>query len=138
MQWLYTSVANVCPECFICFFRRMLQVFIESCICFTHMLQMICLDVVYLLQRFSSVHVFFASVSDACFKCFICLQTYVANVHLDVSKVNRVLHMLQWHRWLANNGLPLDFGSYLAPSSRSTLQPVLFPPIPFLSSISLW
>jgi hypothetical protein len=33
----------------------------------------------------------FASALDVCFKCFICLQTYVANValHLDVSKVDR-------------------------------------------------
>jgi hypothetical protein len=35
----------------------------------------------------------FASVSDAYFKCFIYLQTYVASLHLDVSKVDRVLHL---------------------------------------------
>jgi hypothetical protein len=39
----------------------------------------------------------FASVSDVCFNCFICLQTYVANVYLDVSKVDRTY--LQWRRW---------------------------------------
>jgi hypothetical protein len=35
------------------------------------------LDVAYVLQWFSSV---FASVSDACFKCFISLQMYIACV----------------------------------------------------------
>jgi hypothetical protein len=50
--------------------------------------------------------VFFASVLDVCFKCFICLQKYVVNVYLDISKVDRVLHMLQWRQWLAGSGLP--------------------------------
>jgi hypothetical protein len=31
-------------------------------------------------NEFSSVLGIFASVSDVCFKCFICLQAYVANV----------------------------------------------------------
>ena len=45
------------------------------------MLQVFYLDVVYVLQWVSSVfQVFFASVSDACFKCFICLFLYVASV----------------------------------------------------------
>jgi hypothetical protein len=26
--------------------------------------------------------------------------------HVDVSKVDRVLHMLQWRQWLADAGLP--------------------------------
>jgi hypothetical protein len=43
-------------QCFICFFKCMLQVCLfVSCICFTHMLQMFYLDGVYMLQRFSSV-----------------------------------------------------------------------------------
>jgi hypothetical protein len=40
----------------------------------THMLQVFYLDVVYVLQWFSCV---FANVSDACFKCFVYLQTCV-------------------------------------------------------------
>ena len=45
------------------------------------MLQVFYLNVAYVLQWFSSVfQVFFATVSDACFKCFICLQPYVASV----------------------------------------------------------
>jgi hypothetical protein len=47
-------------------------------ICFTHMLQ-----VFYLLRMFPMVFEclsgVFISVSNACFKCFICLQTYVSN-----------------------------------------------------------
>jgi hypothetical protein len=34
--------------------------------------------------------------------------------HLDVSKVDRVLHMLQCRWWLSDSGLPQGFGSYLA------------------------
>jgi hypothetical protein len=32
----------------------------------------------------------FSSVSDACFKCFICLQIYVANVSSGCSKTDRM------------------------------------------------
>jgi hypothetical protein len=36
----------------------------------------------------------FTSVSDAYFKCFICLDTYMLQVlHLDVTKVNRLVHL---------------------------------------------
>jgi hypothetical protein len=36
----------------------------------------------------------FATVSDACFKCFMCLFFCMLQLlHLDVSKVDRVLHM---------------------------------------------
>jgi hypothetical protein len=64
----------------------MLQVCLfRCCICFTHMLQVFYMDVAYVLvlQCFSCV---FASVSDICFKCFICLQTYVVNVAFGCSK----------------------------------------------------
>jgi hypothetical protein len=98
-------------QIFHMFFRRMLQVCLfVCCICFIHMLRVFYPDVAYVLyiccecfirmlhmfsNGFSSV---FASISDACFKCFICLQTHIANVHLDVSKVDQVLHILQWHQ----------------------------------------
>jgi hypothetical protein len=42
------------------------------------------------LKCFSGV---FASVSDACFKCFICLLCMLQLLHLNVSKIDRVLHM---------------------------------------------
>jgi hypothetical protein len=58
----------------------MLQVCLYGCcICFTHMLQLFYLDVAYMLQWFSSVLLFLSGL-DTCFKCFICLQTYVASV----------------------------------------------------------
>jgi hypothetical protein len=40
---------------------------------------------------FKCFHVFFASVLNACFKCFVYLQKHVATFLLDVSKVDRVL-----------------------------------------------
>ena len=43
-----------------------------------------------LFKCFSRV---FADVSDTYFKCFIYLLLYVEVLHLDVSKVDRVLHM---------------------------------------------
>jgi hypothetical protein len=36
---------------------------------------------------------FFASVLDACFKCFICLQTILQVLYLDVSEVDRALYL---------------------------------------------
>jgi hypothetical protein len=57
----------------------MLQVCLSGyCICFTLIKQAFYLVVAYVLQLFFQV--FFACVSDTCFKCFICFQTYVANV----------------------------------------------------------
>jgi hypothetical protein len=50
------------------------------------MLHVFCND----FQVFSGV---FASVSDACFKCFICCLLYVQLLHLDVSNVDQVLYM---------------------------------------------
>jgi hypothetical protein len=71
-------VASFCSLYFIWFFIRMLQVCLsERCIRFIHMLQVFYRDVTYVLQCFFQV---FASVWEACFKCFICLYTYVANV----------------------------------------------------------
>ena len=62
LQWLYTYVASFCSQYFICFFRRMCKVFI------------------WMLQGFQVFSGVFAIISDACFKCFICLWTYVASV----------------------------------------------------------
>jgi hypothetical protein len=63
---LYTYVAKVCYQCFICVFLvDVVYVLSGCCVC---------------LQWFSSVFRVFSSVLEACFKCFICLQTYVASV----------------------------------------------------------
>jgi hypothetical protein len=90
------------------------------------MLQMFYLDIAYVLQKFSK-----------CFMCFLqVFQTYVSNIssvfrrilqmfHQDVSKVDRVLHMLQWCRWLSDSGLLQGFGSYLMPSSCGAPHPLL-------------
>jgi hypothetical protein len=91
LQWLYTYVAKLLFPMFHMFFRRILQVLFGCCICFTHMLQLFYLDVAYVLQWFSGV---FASVSDTCFKCFICLQTYVTSVVSGCFKSRSVLHPL--------------------------------------------
>jgi hypothetical protein len=53
---------------------------------FIWMLRMCC-------NGFQVFHMFFASISDACSKRFICLHTYVAVLYLDVSKVDMVLHL---------------------------------------------
>jgi hypothetical protein len=53
------------------FHTHVASVLFEYCVC---------------LQWFSSV---FTSVSDACFKCFIYLQTYIQGLHLDVLKVDQ-------------------------------------------------
>ena len=88
---LQTSVRNVSSI----FFRRMLQVCLFGCyICFTHatiVLSRCCICFPHIasvlsgccvcVAMVSSVScVFFANVSDACFKRFICLETYVVSV----------------------------------------------------------
>jgi hypothetical protein len=63
------------------FSRRMLQVCLSRCcICFTYMLQVFYMDVAYVCNGFQVFSYVFAIVSDTCFKCFICLQMYVASV----------------------------------------------------------
>jgi hypothetical protein len=99
LQWLYMYVISVCFKCFICFFIRILQVFLFGCcIYFTHMLQEFlsgCLHIFW--NVFSSVLSVFASVSYACFKCFICLQTHVANVSPGCFKSrSSVVHVAMW------------------------------------------
>jgi hypothetical protein len=74
-------VARFCSLCFICFSNVCCKCVYGCCIPFTHILQVFYLDAAYILQCFSSIfQVLFASVSEAHFKCFIYLQTYVANV----------------------------------------------------------
>jgi hypothetical protein len=82
-------VVHVCCKrlspMFHLFFKRMLQVCLFGC-CIqfypyvTSVLSGCCISV-------------FASVSDACFKCFICLFCMLQVLHLNVSKVDRVLYM---------------------------------------------
>jgi hypothetical protein len=53
------------------------------------MFQVFLMDFSYVVQWFQVFLSVFASVLDACFKCFICLQM----LHLDVLQVDRVLHL---------------------------------------------
>jgi hypothetical protein len=63
LQWLYIYIASFYSQCFICFFRRMLQVCLSGCcICFTHMLQVFYLDVVYVYNSFKCISGVFANV----------------------------------------------------------------------------
>jgi hypothetical protein len=82
-------VVHVCCKSlfpmFHLFFRRMLQVCLSGCyICFTYMLQMFYLDVAYVCNGFQVFFMCFASVSDACFKCFIYLFFMLKVLHLNV------------------------------------------------------
>ena len=79
LLWLYTYVANVCSQCFICyiasvfiwmlhmFYTYVASVLSRCCVCVATIFKCFFPDV-------------FTSVLDACFKCFIYLQTYVASV----------------------------------------------------------
>jgi len=76
---IYIHVAIICLKCF--------QVFhMYVCKCFMWILHMFAM----VFKCFSGV---FASVSNACFKCFICLPLYVATVASGCLKIDQVLHM---------------------------------------------
>jgi hypothetical protein len=81
LQWLYTYIAKVCYQYFICFFGRMLQVSLSE------MLHLFYLNVAYVckgFQVFSGVffQVFQKHVASVCFRCFNCFQTYVVSVFI--------------------------------------------------------
>jgi hypothetical protein len=78
LQWLYTYVAEVCSQCFICVFRRIVvSVFYLDVTYISHICRKCFIRILRMFATFSSVFMCFASVSEAC---FICLQTYVASV----------------------------------------------------------
>jgi hypothetical protein len=85
VDWDIAYIAMVVHVCckllFPYFFKRLLQVCLSWCyVCFTHMcasvLSRYCVCFCKDFKCFSGV---FLSVSDTCFKCFICLQTYVVS-----------------------------------------------------------
>ena len=92
LQWLYTYVAKVCFQCFICVLDVCCKCVLSGCcIRFTHMLQVF----IRILRMFYNgfqlfSRRFFASVSEACFMCFICLQTYVPTVAFGYFKSRSV------------------------------------------------
>jgi hypothetical protein len=77
LQWLYTYVANVCSQCFYffsdvcckCIYLDVAYVSHIRCKCF-----------IWILHMFKWFWSVFASVSEACFKCFICLLLYIVSV----------------------------------------------------------
>jgi hypothetical protein len=64
--------SDVCCKC----------VYLDVAYVFTHMMQVFYLDVVHVYNGFKCFQVFLQVFSDACFKCFICFQSYVAIVAL--------------------------------------------------------
>jgi hypothetical protein len=98
LQELYMYVVNVYSQCFIYFFRCKLQVCLSGCcICFTHILQVFYLDAAFVCNGFQVLQMFFQVFSDACFKCFIYLQTYVASVAPRYFKSRSdVAHVTMW------------------------------------------
>jgi hypothetical protein len=102
LLWIYTYVSGLRFKCFRCF-RLMLQVFHLDVI-------KVDLNVAYIGM---AIH--------ACFKCFICFRYMLQMFCLDVSKVDLVLHMLQWHRWLAGSGLPQLPAAVGTPCGRQRL-----------------
>jgi hypothetical protein len=72
----------------------------------------------------------------AYFKCLSVFIRMLQMFHVDILKVDQVLRMLQWHRWLADDGLPQGFTSCLAPSSHGAPRPLLSLPLPSLLSVS--
>jgi hypothetical protein len=51
------------------------------------------LDVAYVYNGFKCFSCVFRSVSDACFKCFVIFRRMLQLLHMDVSKLDRVLHL---------------------------------------------
>jgi hypothetical protein len=80
LQWLYTYVQVYLPNVSSCF----------SDIC----LQMLHLNIGYVFIHVKCFHVFFASVSYACFECFNCFVRMLQMFRLDVLKVDMVLQLM--------------------------------------------
>jgi hypothetical protein len=94
LQAYVSSVSDVSGVCFICvFWTHVARVFIWMLHMFCTYVACVLFRCCVWLQWFSSVfQVFFSSVSEACFKCFNCLQTYVVIVVFGL-KVDQVLHL---------------------------------------------
>jgi hypothetical protein len=60
----------------------------------TYISHICCKYFIWMLRMMVMVSSVFVSILDARFKCFTCLHMYVASVVFDVSKVDRVLHLL--------------------------------------------
>jgi hypothetical protein len=92
LQWLYTYVAKVCSQCFICVFGRIVaSVFIYMLHTFHTYVASVLSEYYVCLQWFLSLfHVFQKHILSVSFV----LRRMLQVLHLDVSKVDRVLHIL--------------------------------------------
>ena len=90
LQWLYTYVASFCSQCFNvcckCVYLNVARVSHICCMCFIWMLHIFCNG---FFKRFRC----FTSVLDVCCKCFNLFECMFQIFHLNVSKVDRVLHL---------------------------------------------
>jgi hypothetical protein len=108
LQCLYLHVASAYSRCFICFHTYVASVLSGYWICFHTYVARVSSGCCICLQWLSSVFRCFASVSDVCYKCFSCFGHMLQVFHLDVAKVDLVLHMLQWDPYVAVAGAPLS------------------------------
>jgi len=94
LQAYVSSVSDVLEECFICFpdacckcvYMDVAYISHIRCMHFIWMLPMVAMV-------FNCVLGVFSSVSEASFKCFNCLQTYIATVVFGCFKSRSVLHL---------------------------------------------
>jgi hypothetical protein len=107
------------------------------CISFTHILLVFYLDVyICFCNRFPIVFQVFLNVSNTCFKCFICIYTYVANVSSQCFKSGSgVAHITMAP--VANRQRPA-VGLRLLPRAARLALSSPSPPFPSLPSISTW
>jgi hypothetical protein len=76
------------------FFQRMLQVCLSGCcICFHTYIASVLSECCVCLQWFKCFSGVFASISDACFKCFMVFRRMLQLLHLNVSKLDQMLHL---------------------------------------------
>jgi hypothetical protein len=75
------------------FYLDVVYTYILQAVFHTYICKFFYLDFAYVCMVFKCFSGVFTSVSDACFKCFICLFYILQLLYLDVSKVDRVLHM---------------------------------------------
>jgi hypothetical protein len=87
LQKFITNVSSV-------FFGRMLQSVYLNIAYVSHIC---CMCFIWILRMFAMVfkyfQVIFSSVLEAAFNCFICLRRMLQVLHLDISKIDRMLHL---------------------------------------------
>jgi CBS domain containing-hemolysin-like protein len=93
LQWLYIYVANAYSQCFICFHTYVASVFILMLHIFHTYVESVLSRCCVCLQWFSSVFSCFCKYFRRMFHVFHLFFYMLQVLHLDVSKVDRVLHV---------------------------------------------